>query len=68
MAFVGLVALLLLLLRYFSSRLVLSASASVEREVSMKETLTAGFRLFFSSMLETIWAIGTSSVASCLSA
>jgi len=65
--FVGSVALLLFLLRYLSHSLVLSASNST-KEVSMVKTLTARVRMFFSSAIETVWAIGASSVVGHLSA
>lgn len=65
--FVGSVALLLFLLRYFSHSLVLSASNSI-KEVSMVQTLTARVRMFFSSAIEPVWAIGAGSVVGHLSA
>jgi hypothetical protein len=64
---VGSVALLLFLLRYLSQMLVLSPSHST-KEVSMVKTLTARIRMFFSSTVETMWAIGASSVVVHLSA
>lgn len=65
-AFVGPIVLLLFVLRFLSIKLVLSAG-NTEKEVSMAKTLTANVKAFSSSALETIWAIGVSSVASCLS-
>ena len=65
--FVGSIALLLFLLRYLSHLLVLSASYST-KEVSMVKTLTARVRMFFSSAIETVWAIGAGSVVGHLSA
>lgn len=64
---VGSVALLLFLLRYLSQRLVPSAADST-KEVSMAKTLTARVRMFFSSTIETVWAIGAGSVVGHLSA
>jgi len=63
---VGSVALLLFLLRYLSHRLVPSTGNST-KEVSMAKTLTARVRMFFSSTIETVWAIGVSSVVGHLS-
>lgn len=67
LAFVGSVALLLVLLRYASIRLSPSARNNI-KEVSMVKTLTAKARALLSSTLETIWAIGAGSVAGHLSA
>jgi hypothetical protein len=66
-AIVGSVALLLSVLRYISTQLALSANNSA-KEVSMAKTLTARVRMFFSSTIETMWAIGASSVVVHLSA
>lgn len=67
MAFVGFTALLLVLLRYASIKLSPSAQNN-NKEVPMKKTLTVKARTFGSTVLETIWAIGVSSVAAHLSA
>lgn len=63
LAIVGSIALLLILLRYVSIRLVLLANDNNDKEVSMVKTLTARTRIFLSSTFETLWAIGVSSVA-----
>lgn len=63
LAFVGSIALLLILLRYLSIRLVPLGHENSNKEVSMVKTLTARTRIFLSSMFETLWAIGVSSVA-----
>jgi hypothetical protein len=63
LAFVGSIALLLILLRYASIRLVPLAHENSNKEKSMVKTLTARTRFFLSSMFETLWAIGVSSVA-----
>ena len=63
LAFVGSIALLLILLRYVSIRLVPLGHENSNKEVSMVKTLTARTRIFLSSMFETLWAIGVSSVA-----
>lgn len=63
---VGLVALLLLLLRYISLKLVLSTSGKSDKETPMKKTLTA--RTLVASFFETVWAIGVSGVVGHLSA
>jgi hypothetical protein len=65
-ALVGSVALLLVLLRYVSIRLIPSDQDNI-KEVPMKKTLTARTRVFFSSVVENIWAIGVGSVVSHLS-
>jgi hypothetical protein len=65
LAFVGFVAFLLILLRFFSLKLVLSASDNSIEEVPMKKTSTV--RIFASSILETIWATGVSGVIGYLS-
>lgn len=65
-ALVGSVALLLVLLRYVSIRLIPSDQDNI-KEVPMKKTLTARTRMFFSSAFENIWAIGVGSVVSHLS-
>lgn len=63
LAIVGSMALLLILLRYVSIRMVPFASENSDKEVSMVKTLTARTRIFLSSVFETLWAIGVSSVA-----
>lgn len=60
---VGSMALLLILLRYISIRLVPLANENSNKEVSMVKTLTARARVFFSSTFETMWAIGVGGVA-----
>ena len=65
LAFVGFVALLLILLRFISLKLILSVSDNSIKEVPMKKTSTV--RIFVSSILETIWAAGVSSVVGHLS-
>jgi hypothetical protein len=67
MAIVGSVALLLVLLRYVSIRLVPSDHDSI-KEVSMVKTLKARSRIFFGSVVESIWATGVGVVAAHLSA
>jgi len=67
MALVGSVALLLVLLRYVSIRLIPSDHNNI-KEVPMAKTLTGKARVVFSTLLETMWAIGASSVAGHLSA
>lgn len=67
MAFVGSIALLLVLLRYVSIKLSPSAHNNI-KEVPMKKTLTVKARIIGSTILETIWAIGASGVAGHLSA
>jgi hypothetical protein len=67
MAIVGSVALLLVLLRYVSIRLVPSDHDNI-KEVSMVKTLKAHTRIIFSSILESIWATGVGIVAGHLSA
>lgn len=67
MTIVGSVALLLVLLRYVSIRLVPSDHDNI-KEVSMIKTLKARTRIFFGSVLESIWAIGVGVVAGHLSA
>lgn len=64
---VGSVALLLLMLRYLSLRLIPSDQANM-KEVPMAKTLTACIRVFFSSAFETLWAIGVGGVVGHLSA
>lgn len=66
MAFVGSIAFLLVLLRYASIRLGPTAQDSI-KEVPMKKTLTVKARIFGSTVLETIWAIGAGGVAGHLS-
>ena len=63
LAIVGSIALLLILLRYVSIRMVPLASENSDKEVSMVKTLTARTRIFLSLMFETVWAVGVSSVA-----
>lgn len=65
-ALVGTVALLLVLLRYLSIRLIPSGQDNI-KEVLMEKTLTARTRIYFSSVFETIWAIGVGSVVGHLS-
>jgi hypothetical protein len=62
------VALLFILLRFISLKLVLSASKKQnhKKEVPMEKTSTV--RILVSSMLETFWAAGVSSVVGHLSA
>jgi hypothetical protein len=67
MTIVGSVALLLVLLRYVSIRLVPSDHDNI-KEVSMIKTLKARTRIFFGSVLESIWANGVGVVAGHLSA
>ena len=66
MALVGSVALLLVLLRYVCIRLIPSGQNNI-KEVPMVKTLTARTRIFFSSALETMWAIGVGGVVGHLS-
>jgi len=66
-ALVGSIVLLLVLLRYASIRLVPSDQDNI-KEVPMKKTLTVRTRVFLSSIVENIWAIGVGSVVSHLSA
>jgi len=63
---VGSIALPLVLLRYFSIRLISSDQANI-KEGQMVKTLTARTRIFLSSAFETIWAIGVGSVVGHLS-
>jgi len=65
LAFVGFVVLLVILLRFISLKLILSVSDNSNKEVPMKKTSTV--RIFVSSILETIWAAGVSSVVGHLS-
>lgn len=68
MALVGSIVLLLILLRYISISVVLSATETCQnREVPMKKTLTAKILVFLGSLYETIWAIGVGSVVGLLS-
>jgi hypothetical protein len=67
MALVGSVALLLVLLRYVSIRLIPSDHNNI-KEVPMVITLTERTRVVCSTLLETMWAIGAGSVAGHLSA
>ena len=66
-ALVGSVALLLVLLRYASIRLIPSDQDNI-KEVPMKKALTVRTRVFLSSIFENIWAIGVGSVVAHLSA
>lgn len=68
LALVGSVVLLFVLLRYISLNLALSANDNSKKGVSMAKTITARIRVFFSSLFETMWAIGVSSVVGYLSA
>ena len=61
------VALLLVMLRYLSIRLIPSDQPNM-REVPMKKTLTDRVRIVLSSAFESIWAIGVGSVVGHLSA
>lgn len=65
---VGSIALLLVLLRFISFEVVLSATSNSKREVPMMQTLTDDIRIFLSSVFETIWAIGVGGVVGLLSA
>lgn len=67
LALVGSVALLFVLLRYISHNLILSVNDNSKKEVPMVKTITARTRMFFSSIFETMWAIGVSSVVGHLS-
>jgi len=60
------IVLQLILLRYFSFSVMPTDHANI-KEVSMKKTLTDRIRIFLSTALETIWAIGVGSVVSHLS-
>lgn len=60
------VALLLFLLRYASIRLIPSVRDNI-KEVSMVKTLKARTRIFFSSVVESIWATGVGIVVGHLS-
>lgn len=61
------VVLLLFMLRYVSIRLIPSDRDNI-KEVSMAKTLKARTRIFFSSMVESMWATGVGVVAAHLSA
>ena len=65
-ALVASVALLLVLLRYISIRLISSDQDNI-KEVAMVKTLIARTRIFLGSTFETIWAIGVSNVVGHLS-
>jgi hypothetical protein len=67
LALVGSVVLLFVLLRYISHSLILSVNDNSKKEVSMVKTITARTRVFFSSIFETMWAIGVSGVVGHLS-
>lgn len=67
LALVVSVALLMVLLRHVSIRLIPSDQDNI-MEVSMVKTLTARTRIFVSSAFETIWAIGVGSAVGHLSA
>lgn len=58
---VGSVALLLILLRYISTRLIPTDRLNI-KEVSMDKTLTARTRVLLSSFFESTWAIGVGGV------
>jgi hypothetical protein len=60
-ALVGSVALLLVLLRYVSIRLIPVGQNNI-KEVSMVKTLNARTRIFLSSVFESMWAIGVGGV------
>lgn len=68
LALVGSIVLLLILLRYFSIGVALSATNNVNKGDPMEKTLTARTLIFLSSIFETMWAIGVSSVVGHLSA
>jgi hypothetical protein len=68
LAFVGSIALLLILLRYISVNVVLPATSNSEKEAPMVKALTDRTRVFLSSMFETMWAIGVGGVVGHLSA
>ena len=68
LAFVGSIALLLILLRYISVNVVLPATSNSEKGVPMVKALTDRTRVFLSSMFETMWAIGVGGVVGHLSA
>lgn len=61
LALVGSIALLLVLLRYVSIRLISMGQDNI-KEVSMVKTLKARTQVFLSSSSETLWAIGVGSV------
>jgi hypothetical protein len=61
MALVGSVALLLVLLRYISIRLIPSDQDNI-KEVAMVKTLNARTRVFLSSVFESSWAVGVGGV------
>lgn len=67
-ALVGSVALLIILLRYVSVNVVLTATSNSKKEVSIAQTLTVRTRVFLSSIFETMWAIGVGGVVGHLSA
>jgi hypothetical protein len=56
-ALVGSVAFLLVLLRYVSIRLIPMGQDNI-KGVSMVKTLNARTRVFLSSVVESMWAIG----------
>lgn len=56
---------LLIVLRFFSLKLVLSDNDSNTKEAKMKKTSTA--RIMVSSVLETVWAIGVGGIVGQLS-
>ena len=66
MTIVGSLALLLVLLRNVSINLIPSNQYN-KKEVIMEKTLNARTRIFLSSGIETIWAIGVGVVAGHLS-
>lgn len=61
------IVFLLFVLRYVSIRLIPSDRDNI-KEVSMVKTLKARTRIFLSSVIESLWAIGVGVVASHLSA
>src|SRR5690606_22199859 len=61
MALVGSVALLLVLLRYVSIRLIPTNQDNI-KEVSMVKTIISRTRVLLSSVFESMWAIGVGSV------
>ena len=61
LAFVASLSLLLFLLRHVSIRLIPSDRENI-KEASMVKTLKARTRIFSSSVVESIWAIGVGSL------
>ncbi len=64
---VGFIALIFVLLRYLSIRLASTTTVDKNKEVPMGQTLLANTYTFFSSLLETVWAIGVGYIAGHLS-